>query len=209
MSELETIRLSLKDKIVEFAPDRDGWIIVLKGDRINSIKVARSQVGLSLDFEWHFVAPVVVYEEVTERRARLYRELKRREAQTLRRGWIRYSYTWITSTALKENLPEVTPLNDLVERLNNDTNLQKLLRRSVVDELHVNTYFSLDWGIDPKDSIRRHYQDPEKVGWLLTAIKGPGSEWRFASIVRRIYELLEYLAGRLSEFTYEVERELF
>ncbi len=209
MSEIETIKLSLRDKIAEVLPDREGWVLVLRKGNIGSIKIAKSLIGLSLDWEWHFVAPVIIYEEVDQRRVRLYRELKQREAQIDRRGWLRYSYRWITGDTLRKVFPHLTPAPDLVERLNSDGRLRDLLRRSVIDELYINTYFTLDPGSDPNESIRRHYENPEKVGWLITAIKGPGSEWRFASIVRRIYELLDYLAGVLVDYAREVERRLF
>jgi hypothetical protein len=208
MSEIETIKLSLRDKIAEVLPDREGWVLVLREGNIGSIKIAKNLIGLSLDWEWHFVAPVIVYEEVDQRRVRLYRELKQREAQVERRGWLRYSYRWITGDTLTKVFPHLTPVTDLVERLNSDGRLRDLLRRSVIDELYINTYFTMDPGSDPNESIKRHYESPEKVGWLITAIKGPGSEWRFASIVRRIYELLDYLAGVLVDYTHEVERRL-
>ncbi len=209
MSEIETIKLSLKDKIAEVLPDREGWVLVLREGNIGSIKIAKNLIGLSLDWEWHFVAPVIIYEEVDQRRVRLYRELKQREAQIERRGWLRYSYRWITGDTLRKVFPHLTPVPDLIERLNSDGRLRDLLRRSVIDELYINTYFTLDPGSDPNESIRRHYESPEKVGWLITAIKGPGSEWRFASIVRRIYELIDYLAGVLVDHAREVERRLF
>lgn len=169
------------------------------------MKVSRRLVGISFDWEWHFVAPVIVREETSSEDARLYRELKRREAQIRRRGIIRYSYEWVTSELLTKVFPEITPTTDLITRLNRDAQLQRLLKRSSIDELHVNTYFELGGARTPEEALRRYFESPSMVGWLITAIKGPGSEWRFGPLVRRIYELVDYLAGELLEFTKEFE----
>lgn len=201
MSELETIRLALKPKVSNIAWDVDGWLIILKDSNLSSIKATRRQVGISFDWEWHFVAPVIIRENVGEDEIRLYQEIKRREAQIKRRGFFRYSYEWVTAEMLKRVFPEIAPASDLLESLNKDQTLQKMLKRSSLDELYVNTYFELLDAGSLDEAVRKYYDSPRNLGWLLTAIKGPGSEWRFGPLVRRIYELLDYLAGRLTEFT--------
>ncbi|MEM1534265.1 MAG: hypothetical protein QXL60_03660, partial [Nitrososphaerota archaeon] len=144
-------------------------------------------------------------EVVDDSGGQLYREMKRREVQIRRRGIFRYSYEWVTSELLSKVFPDVAPVDDLMIRLNRNNQLLRLLKRSVVDELHVNTYFDLTGASSPDDALRKHYESPKMIGWLLTAIKGPGSEWRFGPIVKRIYELLDFLAGELIEFTRELE----
>lgn len=208
MSGLEIIKLALKDNVENIAWDIDGWMILLKDSRLRSLKVSRRLVGISFDWEWHFVAPIILREEVGEEDVKLYREMKRREVQIKRRGVIRYSYEWVTSELLTKVFPEVTPTEDLKTQLNKDGELQRLLRRSSIDELHVNTYFELGGFGSPDEALRKYFESPVKVGWLITAIKGPGSEWRFGPIVKRIYELLNYLAEELFKFTEELETKV-
>ncbi|MEM4181211.1 MAG: hypothetical protein QXW50_05995 [Nitrososphaerota archaeon] len=205
MSELETIRLALKTKISKISWDIDGWLIILKDSNISSIKATRRQVGISFDWEWHFVAPVIISEGDGSDGLTLYREMKRREAQIKRKGIFRYNYAWVTAELLERVFPEIVPVPDLREYLNSDRELLKLLKRSSLDELYVNTYFELLGASSPDEALRRYYESPQIVGWLITAVKGPGSEWRFGQIVRRVYELLDYLAARLIEFTRRLE----
>jgi hypothetical protein len=208
VSELETIKLALGDKISNIAWDLDGWVILLKDSNISNLKVSRRLVGISFDWEWHFVTPLIIREEVDEAGLRLYREMKRREVQIKRRGILRYSYEWVTGELLKRVFPEITPENDLLTLLNRDENLQRLLKRSSIDELYINTYFELGGATLSDETVRKYYESPTMVGWLITAIKGPGSEWRFGPIVKRIYELLDYLAGKLLGFSRELESRL-
>ena len=208
MSELETIKLALGDKVSNIAWDLDGWVIQLKNSNLLNLKISRRLVGISFDWEWHFVTPLIMHEEVDEAGLHLYREMKRREVQIRRRGILRYSYEWVTSELLIKVFPELPPANDLLISLNRDENLQRLLRRSSIDELYINTYFELGGASLSDQALRKYYESPTMVGWLITAIKGPGSEWRFGPIVKRIYELLDYLAGKLLEFSRELESRL-
>ncbi|MEM0381521.1 MAG: hypothetical protein QW059_05705 [Nitrososphaerota archaeon] len=205
MSELEVIKLALGKNVDSASWDLDGWVILLKDSRLRSLKISRRLVGISFDWEWHFVTPLIIREVVDDSGGQLYREMKRREVQIRRRGIFRYSYEWVTSELLSKVFPDVAPVDDLMIRLNRNNQLLRLLKRSVVDELHVNTYFDLTGASSPDDALRKHYESPKMIGWLLTAIKGPGSEWRFGPIVKRIYELLDFLAGELIEFTRELE----
>ncbi len=205
MSELEVIKLALGKNVDSASWDLDGWVILLKDSRLRSLKISRRLVGISFDWEWHFVTPLIIREVVDDSGGQLYREMKRREVQIRRRGIFRYSYEWVTSELLSKVFPDVAPVDDLMIRLNRNNQLLRLLKRSVVDELHVNTYFDLTGASSPDDALRKHYESPKMIGWLLTAIKGPGSEWRFGTIVKRIYELLDFLAGELIEFTRELE----
>jgi len=205
LSELEVIKLALGKNVDSASWDLDGWVILLKDSRLRSLKISRRLVGISFDWEWHFVTPLIIREVVDDSGGQLYREMKRREVQIRRRGIFRYSYEWVTSELLSKVFPDVAPVDDLMIRLNRNNQLLRLLKRSVVDELHVNTYFDLTGASSPDDALRKHYESPKMIGWLLTAIKGPGSEWRFGPIVKRIYELLDFLAGELIEFTRELE----
>ncbi|MEM2197903.1 MAG: hypothetical protein QW411_02425 [Nitrososphaerota archaeon] len=205
MSELEVIKLALGKNVDSASWDLDGWVILLKDSRLRSLKISRRLVGISFDWEWHFVTPLIIREVVDDSGGQLYREMKRREVQIRRRGIFRYSYEWVTSELLSKVFPDVAPVDDLMIRLNRNNQLLRLLKRSVVDELHVNTYFDLTGASSPDDALRKHYESPKMIGWLITAIKGPGSEWRFGPIVKRIYELLDFLAGELIEFTRELE----
>ncbi|MEM2358797.1 MAG: hypothetical protein QW675_06880 [Nitrososphaerota archaeon] len=205
MSELEVIKLALGKNVDSASWDLDGWVILLKDSRLRSLKISRRLVGISFDWEWHFVTPLIIREVVDDSGGQLYREMKRREVQIRRRGIFRYSYEWVTSELLSKVFPDVAPVDDLMIRLNRNNQLLRLLKRSVVDELHVNTYFDLTGASSPDDALRKHYESPKMIGWLITAIKGPGSEWRFGTIVKRIYELLDFLAGELIEFTRELE----
>ncbi|GBC70454.1 hypothetical protein HRbin02_00221 [Candidatus Calditenuaceae archaeon HR02] len=208
MSELETIKLALGDKVSNIAWDLDGWVIQLKNSNLLNLKISRRLVGISFDWEWHFVTTLIMHEEVDEAGLHLYREMKRREVQIRRRGILRYSYEWVTGELLIKVFPELPPANDLLISLNRDENLQHLLRRSSIDELYINTYFELGGASLSDQALRKYYESPTMVGWLITAIKGPGSEWRFGPIVKRIYELLDYLAGKLLEFSRELESRL-
>lgn len=208
MSELEVIKLALGDKISNVAWDLDGWVIRLKDSNLLNLKISRRLVGISFDWEWHFVTPLIIREKVDEAGLRLYREMKRREVQIRRRGILRYSYEWVTGELLTRVFPEVTSVNDLQVMLNTDDNLQRLLKRSSIDELYINTFFELGGASLSDEVLRKYYESPMMVGWLVTAIKGPGSEWRFGPIVKRIYELLDYLAGKLLEFSRELESKL-
>ncbi len=208
MSELEVIKLALGDKVSNIAWDLDGWVIRLKGSNLTNLKISRRLVGISFDWEWHFVTPLIIHEEVDEAGLHLYREMKRREVQIKRRGMLRYSYEWVTGELLTKVFPEITPESDLLVLLNRDGTLHRLLRRSSIDELYVNTYFELGVASLSDEALRKYYESPTMVGWLITAIKGPGSEWRFGAIVKRIYELLDYLAGKLLNFSRELESRL-
>lgn len=208
MSEFEVIRLALGDKVSNVAWDFDGWVISLKDSNLPSLKISRRLVGISFDWEWHFVTPLIIREEVDEAGLQLYREMKRREVQIRRRGILRYSYEWVTGELLVKVFPEITPATDLLALLNRDESLQRLLKRSSIDELYINTYFELAGASISDEILRKYYESPTMVGWLITAIKGPGSEWRFGPIVKRIYELLDYLAGRLLEFSHDLESRL-
>ncbi|MEM1534264.1 MAG: hypothetical protein QXL60_03655, partial [Nitrososphaerota archaeon] len=102
MSELEVIKLALGKNVDSASWDLDGWVILLKDSRLRSLKISRRLVGISFDWEWHFVTPLIIREVVDDSGGQLYREMKRREVQIRRRGIFRYSYEWVTSELLSK-----------------------------------------------------------------------------------------------------------
>jgi len=208
VNELELLKLALREVIDRITLDIDGWVIFLKGSNINCLKVSRRLLGISFDSEWHFVAPIIIRQVSGESDVRLYREMKRREVQIKRRGVLRFTYEWVTSDLLSRLFPEIKPEYDLAQLLNGDETLHNLLKRSSVDELYINTYFELMDLTNPELALKAHMDNPLNVGWLATTVKGPGSEWRFGPIIRRIYQLLDYLAIKLVDFTKELESRI-
>jgi len=197
--EYARVILPLKEKIREWQLASTGVILKPVAAGFDLMVVARQPLGFSSDYKWVFTASVIV-EWPADRLEEAYRRAKMMECEAEFRGLIRRRYSLVESS-VKKSVFRGSPFDDRLARGLEDAGIVKLLEKASPDEFSVNTYYDLKPGKSALESMLEAFSRPSKLGWLVTASKGPIAELIFPRVARSMYMLLDETSHALRRLT--------
>ena len=177
----------------------NGIIIIPKDANFDMLVISMSPISFSSDFKWVFTAPVTI--GYSGNVAEAYAKIKSMECSVEVRGLLRREYRFVENPLRRVLFGSLPFDGRLVDALNEDEEVQELLRRSSPDELHVTCYYELLPGRSQIESIVEYFRNPTKLGWLLTASKASYVEPVLPAAFKNMFRLLDALGSRLRAYT--------
>lgn len=191
---------SLRERVREWRIARGGVVLVPTHANFDLLIVGKRPLGYSSDFKWTFTAPVVI-EWPPRKLVDAYRRLKAMECELHIEGIFKRRYSFVESSVKKALFPGIGFDDRLAESLEESRELAELLRKASPDELYISTYYELKPGRSAVECLIESFERPEKLGWLITASRGPEAELILPLAARRMYDLFDLLAYNLRKLT--------
>lgn len=212
----------LKDRIKKWGALGDSVVIVPKSASFDELHVRRVFIQWGFgEFKWQFTSFVNVVSEggMNEKAIRLYRTLKDLETDLRWSGLLLKKPRFEVSAGLRDlasHIEGVNPSNDLAERLNSNDRILKLVRRVKPDQLRVrlesvhleHAGFESTEEMEPVDLIRRYYEKPHRVMWLIAVTRMNLPNPWIGGLMKDSYALLDAVAESVREETDEVKSSI-
>ncbi|RLE88107.1 MAG: hypothetical protein DRJ96_04490 [Thermoprotei archaeon] len=191
---------SLKGRVKEWKIALGGVVLIPLHAGFDLLIVGKRPLGYSSDFKWTFTASVII-KWPPSKIAEAYRRLKAMECELRVEGFFRRRYSFVESTVRRALFPSMKFDKRLAKSLEESHELADLLRRASPDELYISTYYELKPGKSVVECLFESFSRPEKLGWLITASKGPEADLILPRVARAMYDLLDQLAHHLRRLT--------
>ncbi|RLF06909.1 MAG: hypothetical protein DRK00_00250 [Thermoprotei archaeon] len=191
---------SLKGRVREWKIAAGGIVLTPTRANFDLLIVGKRPLGYSSDFKWTFTASVVI-EWPPNELAKAYRRLKAMECELHVEGIFRRRYSFVESAIRRALFPSIKFDDRLARSLEGSQVLNEALRRASPDELYITTYYELKPGKSIMECLFESFNKPEKLGWLVTASKGPEADILLPRVTRTMYDLLDSLAYHLRKLT--------
>jgi len=197
--EYARILLSLKDKIREWRLTTGGIALEPVNANFDLLVVGRQALGFSSDYKWVFTAPIVI-DWPEEKLVEAYRRIKMMECEAEAKGVIRRTYLLVESS-IKRSIFHGLPFDDRLAKSLQEAGLINLIKEASPDEFIISAYYELKPEKSFVECMLEAYMKPPKLGWLVTATKGPIAEIIFPRVARRMFKLLDETAFQLRRLT--------
>jgi len=212
----------LKDKVKSWGVSGDSVVIVPKDASFDELHVRRIllQWGFG-EFKWQFTGfiNVVQKDEMDEKSPQIYRALKNLETDLKWVGLLTKKPLFEVASDLRElalHIKGLRPSGELAQMLNSKDGILKLVHKVRPDLLRIRLE-SIHLGdiepsytdeVGPLDLIRRYYENPHRVMWLIAVTRANFPNPWIGNLIKDSYNLLNALCELVKRKTDEVKASI-
>ncbi len=212
----------LRDRVEKWGTSGDSVVIIPKSASFDELHVRRVflQWGFG-EFKWQFTGfiTVVPKEQINEKSVRLYRTLKNLETDLKWEGLLLRKPFFAASASLRNlalHIEGLRPNEELAQKLNSNHQILDLVRRVKPDLLRIrlesvqmeDTGFSSPDETEPVHLIRRYYEKPYRVMWLIAVTRMNLPNPWIGGLMKDSYALLDAVAESVRKETDEVKASI-
>jgi len=191
-----------------------GWVVEFDWDRnFDSLIILRKGIAFYFDSTRQYVASVNVVrpDEMDEAWKKAFYRIVGAQAAVSWEGLISRKPVFSISSeveGLKRVLPDLKPDADLVDSLNADSKLTKLMSQAGPEELRLGPTISTPANSAEMPSIYGFTHDPPEINWTATFGKYVTRGLSTASFVNSMVDIMDIILGKAKSYTLKVKEEI-